>query len=86
MTENPFAKGRLNVDLKKARSVTECSNLMAQFGYQDGMVVSGLEAADLKISSNRARKEQKCAHTWGPGEGGGGGGGARSEEIESGIV
>ena len=52
VTENPFAKGRLNVELKKARSVTECSNLMAQFGYQDGMVISGFVAANLKIIVN----------------------------------
>ena len=36
ITENPFAKEPLNVEMKNARAVTECSNLMAWFGYQDG--------------------------------------------------
>ncbi len=86
VTEKPFAKGRLNVELKKARSVTECLNLMAQFGYQDGMVISGFEAANLKIIVKQsAQRTQMRAHLGARG-GGGGGGGARSEEIESGIV
>jgi hypothetical protein len=78
VTENPFAKGRLNVELKKARSVTECSNLMAQFGYQDGMVVSGFEAADLKIIVKQStQRTTMCTHL-GPRGGGGGEWGAHA--------